>query len=419
MLKFLFFIVVFNLTIDCFSQTPTPGQLKITIESFKCLIKSWDGLVEFDGHGNEVFIDYGYRIYNPSNPGAFRSGAGYTSIFGSSGNSRIKAGTANAIGGIDNGNEVIVNTVVLNEHIDADNLIIFSPSVWEWDNSDNNFLNQFNMQLASDLNWMMTQSFPFLNTPVSFEDPLNGRFIKTTDKYSGYFPITKYNFLKALVNVQNNRPVGISTGTFREQLLALYVPAILLLDTKALITFYNHNKSAIENNHPERPSILSGIMEMTFTEDTYALTTSNGSYSLKLKVEFTPDMVPSLTPPPPPAKNTKQPLISKFPSQSINTTKENVVGKWVGTYGDGESSKPNFYSFQLNNDGTMQLVNERGAIIANGNYSVTNNVITGNYSYTKGSSISFIGTLLKNTISGTWGVGNNGSGGGKWVMNRN
>ncbi|MGB3008293.1 MAG: hypothetical protein WBC06_17390, partial [Chitinophagaceae bacterium] len=290
MKKTLLFILVMQLSIICFSQNPTSGQLKITIQSFKCINQSWDGFVEFDGHGNEVFIDYGYRIYNPANPGSAKPGAGFTAVYGSTGNGRIKAGTANTIGGIANGNEVQVNTLVLNEHVDADNLIIFSPSVWEWDNSNNGILNQFNGQLAVDLNWLMSQPYPFANIALNYNDPFSGRFIKTGDKYASYWPILKYNnILKPLINVQDNRPVGAKAGPLNGEIFALYNPALLLLDTKVLSAFYNYNKRLSEIHHPEKGSSLSGITEMIFTEETYNIATSNGSYSLKLKIEFTPD----------------------------------------------------------------------------------------------------------------------------------
>ena len=414
MKKYILFFFAIQLSVNCISQTPVPGQLKITIQSFKCINQSWDGFVEFDGHGNEVFIDYGYRIYNPSTPNSSKAGSGFTPVFGSAVNGQIKAGTASAIGGIANGNEIPVNILVLNEHVDADNIIIFSPSVWEWDNSNNDKLNLFNQQLATDLNWVMAQPNPFLNSPVSFEEPFNGRFIKIGDKYSSYWPITKYNsILKPLINVQENRPVGMQAGPYNDELFALYNPALLVLDTRVLITFYTHNIAAGTGHNPNRPDFLSGINEMIFTEETYNIATSNGSYSLKLKIEFTPDI--QSTPPPP--KYIKQPFTNKFPIQSDNTIKI-IVGKWVGTYDNGENTKPVFYSFQLNADGTMQLLNESGGVIANGTYTFTNNVVTGNYDYTNGSKFSFTGTMQNNTLGGTWGSSNNVSNGGKWILNK-
>ena len=97
-------LLIFILASDrIFCQPPTPGQLKIIIESFKCINKSWDGFVELDGPGSEVFLDFSYRIYNPSNPVSPKTGLGQTPIFGSHVNGNIKAGTASPNGGIENG----------------------------------------------------------------------------------------------------------------------------------------------------------------------------------------------------------------------------------------------------------------------------------------------------------------------------
>lgn len=312
MIKYFLLFVALSFSVLCFSQYPAPGQLKITIESFKCINPSWDGFIEFDGHGNEVFIDFGFKIYNPSNLSTSKAGAGTTKIFGSNVNGQTQVGTASPIGGIAKGDEVKVNIVALDEHVDLDDIIIFSPSVWEWDNPNNIILNLFNSQLAVDLNWLTTQPYPFANTSIIGEDFFSKRFIKTGDKYPNYWPILKYNnILKPLFNVQDNRPVGAQAGPVNGEQFALYNPALLLLDAKVLSAFYNHNKSVIEGHHPERGQIVSGITEMIFTENTYAIETSNGSYSLKLKIAFTPDVAAS------------SPLISN-PTRITNTIKKDM-----------------------------------------------------------------------------------------------
>lgn len=414
MKKYVLFLFVL-LSVNALGQTPTAGQLKITIASFKCINKSWDGLVEFDGHGNEVFISYGYRIYNPAAPASARPGTGYTPVFGSTGDGRVRAGTANAIGGIDNGNEIPVNSVIVNERIDAGEIFLLSPSVWEWDNFNNGDWDMFNRQLANDLNWAVAQTYPFANANISYNDPFNGRFIKMTDRYNAYFPITKYNFLKKLVNVQDNRPIGIKAGPFNGETLALYNPALLILDTRTLAAYYYHNKSVSESTYRDRPDYVSSFIEFTFTEETYGITTSNGSYSLKLKIEFIPDQKPAapITP-----KYTKQPLATTLSTPSENTILPAAAGKWMGTFGHGENSNTDFYSFQLNADGTMQVLNNVGGTIANGKYTISRNVITGSYTYSDGPVFSFTGTVANNTMSGTWGSVNSVNNGGKWMMTK-
>ena len=165
-----------------------------------------------------------------------------------------------------------------------------------------------------------------------------------------------------------------------------------------------------------RTSFINGV-DIPFKENTYAIETSNGSYSVFLRIEFTPD-IQSTPPLPPTPKYTKEPFINKLPIQPINTKNVNVTGRWTGTYGNEKNNNTSFYSFQLNADGTMQLLNESGGIIANGNYTFVNNVFSGNYKYGSGSEFSVTGTMQNNILSGTWGSNKNVSGAGKWVVNK-
>lgn len=427
MKKYILFFFAIQFSINCISQTPTPGQLKITIASFKCINQSWDGLVEFDGHGNEVFIDYGYRIYNPSTPNSSKAGAGFTPVFGSAVNGQIKAGTASAIGGIANGNEIVVNILVLNEHVDADNLILFSPSVWEWDNSNNDRLNLFNQQLATDLNWLMAQPYPFLNASTNSNDPYNGRFIKIGDKYSTYWPILKYNtILKPLFNVQDNRPVGAQSGPFNGELLALYNPALLVLDTRVLMGVYNYNQYVRDNangTHPERPrNFISGIVEMVFTENTYAIETSNGSYSLKLKIEFTPD-ASSTSPLTGTPTRTITTIKKDMPvkNMNINNSFIPVVGNWSGTQTNDYGLYPQNIAFELTGNKEYLIKDMNGVLAAKGTYTFSNNIINGSYKLlSSGETISFTGTFDPNTqkLSCSLGMGTATTGQGKWIVSK-
>lgn len=442
MKKSLFFLMAKALFINCFSQSTAPGQLKITIESIKCNIKSWDGFVEFDGHGNEVSATYSYRIYNPSNPAAARSGMDETVIFGSNVNGMTRAGTQTPdLGGINNGDVIPVGKQIMNEHINADDYIIIAPTLWEMDGPKTTTFNSFNAQLENDLNWVTNQPFPFATTPVNYENPYGSRVTKIYDKYS-YGQATKYhnifkNFLCPGVG-QGNKPVDVRSGIFNNECMVIYPPTLLALDTRVLMAVYNHNRSVSSSTHRERGSIISGFTEIKFIENTYAVATSNGSYSLTLRIEFTPDQQ-TISPPPPapiaPAapKYTKQPVVNTFPNQppntikgngqqataSANTIKVNIAGNWTGTFGDGESNSPNYYSFRLNADGTMQVVAANGNVIANGNYTYTNNQLTGTYTYNGSGTFSFSAAMESNaTLNGTWGSGANVRGGGRWIMSR-
>jgi hypothetical protein len=101
-------------------------------------------------------------------------------------------------------------------------------------------------------------------------------------------------------------------------------------------------------------------------------------------------------------------------------SQNNFVGRWVGTWGNGTQENPNYYSFHFNGDGTLQLYNQSNEVIANGTYQVTGNQITGSYNYTTGGTFSVSGSVdAAGILRGTWGSGNNVSGGGRWVMNSN
>ena len=426
MKKYYFFFFAIQLCVNGFSQTPTSGQLKIIIESFKCLNQSWDGFVEFDGHGNEVFINYGYRVYNPSNPSSMKPGAGFTSVYGSAGNGRIQAGTASAIGGIANGNVVMVNTPVLNERVEADNLILFSPSVWEWDNSNNNTLNLYNQQLATDLNWVMGQPYPFLNTTNDRNNPYNGRFTYIGQMYRDYRPIVKYStILNPLINVQNNRPVGAGLGLFNGEKFAIYNPAVLILDAKVLMEVYSHNKwvSEIPLTIRDRPSRVSELVEMVFTENTYAIVTSNGSYSLKLKIEFTPD-APAPAPASPPKWSVTAPAKTiKMASPGANFPRIPffVNGTWSGTQTNDSGLYPQAISFQLTNTGEFIMADQSGTVAAKGSYSIVGNIFSGSFKqFSDSSTYSFSGTYDGNTqiISGSLGSDTATTGQGKWTVTK-
>ena len=396
-------------TFNCYSQATAPGQLKIYIVSFKCINQSWNGLIEFDGHGNEVFMNYGYRVYNPLNVGSVKPGAGFTPVYGSTENGRIQAGTANAIGGIANGNVVMVNTPVLNEHVEADDLIIFSPSVWELYNSNNNILNLYYQQLATNLNWVMGQPYLFLNAPIN-NNPYGGRCLKILDRYTGYRPALKYNnILKPLIDVQDNRSIGMASTSSNGVTTAFYRPAILVLDTKVAMEVYNHNKYVKENTstHPERARSISEEVEMVFNEYPYAIETSNGSYSLKLKIEFIPDV--PVTAPVLPTK-----WVSSAPAKTFNTNNQNLPGRnikitnkalflsgdWSGIQTNDLGLSPQPISFQLSNADEFIMADENGLVAAKGNYSISGNNFSGSHKQlSDGSTYSLIGTYDPNMQS--------------------
>ena len=428
--KYFSFLFVL-LSINVLGQpSPTAGRLKVTIESFKCINKSWDGFVEFDGHGNEVSVNFSYRIYSPSNPGAARKNSGGSVIFGSNVNGMTRAGTQTPdLGGINNGDVINVSLPVMDEHINADEYIIIAPTVWEWDGPEKNTLNNFNPQLEMDLDFAVGQPFPFASTPIDYRDPFRDRVGKIFDKYRSYGQAIKYhNVFKDFFcpgNTQGNRVMGISAGNFNNQCMVIYPPTLVLLDTKTLYAQHINNLGGVAgDSHAAKESRgwpqIPGI-NVHYTENSYAIQTSNGSYDVFLKIEFTPDYLsnpPASTTTAPPPKYSKPPVvINTISTPSENTAIPAIAGTWKGTFGYGENFNTDFYSFQLNADGTMQVLNNVGGTSANGKYTFSRNVVTGSYTYSEGSVFSFTGTVATNTMSGTWGNASNVNM-GKWVMTK-
>lgn len=432
MKKQLLFLVTIFFATKAFTQSQAPGQLKITLVSAKCINKSWDGIIEFDGHGNEIMAGFAYRVYNPANTGTVKPGAGGTAVFGSNVNGQTRAGSQTPnLGGINNGDVVPINQMLLNEHLSADDVVLFAPVLWEMDEVNNRTaVNLFNIQLANDLNWAMTQPFPFATTSIGYTNPYNERVIKIFDKYR-YGPALKYqNIFNNVVcpgNGQGNRVIGLRTGTFNNVCTIVYPPTLLCLDTRLLMSVVNHNKSVQANagsTHPERPSYISGVVEIVFTENTdHNISTSNGQYSIKLNIEFIPDVVSA------PVSNTMPPLTGSINNNTVFIKKSNgalnlnVVGNWSGKQVNSDGNYPQAVSFQLTNTGEIIFANaEKGEIGAKGTYTFSKGNINGSYTILSSNEvISFTGTLDPNTqkLNCTLGSENSTTNQGKWTMVRN
>lgn len=417
-----------------YSFSQTPGQLKITIESFKCINKSWDGLVEFDGHGNEVSVAYSYRIYSPSNINAARKGADGTVIYGSNVNGMTRGGTQTPdLGGITNGDVVPVYKPMLDEHINADEYIVIAPTVWEWDGPEKNTINKFNAQLETDLNWVMTQPYPFTNSPLTYSDPFNGRVFKIYDKYSYGQALKYHSIFKPIfcpLNTQGNKVIGINAGTFNNECLVVYPPTLLVLDTKLLYGLYinNHNAGNTGTSHAAKEAATDNINGVTinFKENTYAIETSNGSYSVTLGITFTPDQQPATNSAAP--KLTKQPFQNSIATQSAITKNlapaaysmntDFLNGVWKGVLTSNADTKNPPFLFKINNN-AFWLLNANGASLASGGYKIENNNFSATYFYPNGENYS-VHTVNYNPatkeLSGTWtGNGANAAKKGNWT----
>ena len=74
-------------------------------------------------------------------------------------------------------------------------------------------------------------------------------------------------------------------------------------------------------------------------------------------------------------------------SWSVTLGQSPIIGTWTGTYGTGGTTQtPNFFSLKFNADGTMQVLNQSGGVIAQGRAAISNNNVSGSYTYTGQSS---------------------------------
>jgi len=417
-------VICIHIAAMSFAQDKLAGRLKVSIETIKCIKQSWDGLIEFDGHGNEVSVNYSYRIYTPANPGASRKGAGGTPIFGSAINGMTRAGTQTPnLGGIKNGDIINVSKLLIDDRMNADDYIIIAPSVWEWDADQNNTFRDFNRQLETDLDWVITQTYPFANTEINSNDPFNGRTIKIFDKYR-YGPATKYqtifqSFLCPSIS-QGSKPVDVRSGSFNGGCLVIYPPTLIVLDTRVLNALFINNKSS---QYREGPNYITGI-NIPFVENTYAVTTSNGSYSIFLKIEFIPDPVASNSGPTgrPTRINTninKGAMIKGNNNLMIGVSP--LIGTWNGTQTNDYGQYPQAVSFELTKNGEYLVKDVNGTLASKGSYTFSNNTVTGSYKQlSSGETFSFTGTYDPATqkLNCSQGPGSSTTGQGKWVVTK-
>jgi hypothetical protein len=417
------------------SSLEVPGRLKVSIENVKCHSKSWDGVVEFDGHGNEVSVTYSYRIYARSNWAAVKKGGDGTVIYGSNVNGMTRAGTQTPnLGGIKEGDKVDIFKTMFDEHIEAGDYIIIAPNVWEWDGPEKNTINSFNAQLEMDLDWATKQAYPFPDASINAPKPFDNRVFKIFDKYR-YGPALKYQSIFSPIicngNIQGNRIIGLNAGGSGPACQIAYPPTLLVLDTRVLGALYLNNQNAIRsaNAGTSGPKLINGT-EIWFEESTYNIQSSNGTYSVFLRIEFTPDVLPSFSPSNTspngltgtPTKNVGT-IKKDFPSKNLNISNTNlaVAGNWAGTKTTDTGLYPENFGLELTTNGEVLMKDIYGNVAVRGTYTFANNSITGSYKQLSSGETYSIGCSFDpNTqkISGTLGSGNAVTGQGKFTLSR-
>lgn len=418
------------------------GRVRISFVGFDCYRETWDDILQADGKGDEVYFNFGFSLANKNGITRLKYEK-RTPVYGDATgpfSNRISAGSCtdlfgNMRGGIKAGDTYRCNDIIGEYDMENGDFLTIVPTAWELDPIADN-LNSFTSTMSSFYESMNQKLGPIMT----------GLNIATGNIKGIIFQCTTLGINKIMaggnqgeLGKPGTRPIGMEkSGAFTPQAVAL--------STQNLATITTSNMG-----------FGTGVIAVNYDENLVGNARDHGNYTMLIKVEFIPKTVSgtntnpaapppprtgntpppppppaprtgSTAPPPPPAGNVPPPPPSAGSTgnnSSGNLRKlsapvsKTIAGRWTGTYGNGNARTPNFYSFQLNTDGRMQLLAANGSVIANGTYTFSNNQLTGNYSYTSSGTYSFSATLSGNTLTGTWGSGNNQQGGGNWVMTKN
>jgi hypothetical protein len=402
------------------------GRVKVSFAGFKCLRETADDFLHLDGKVDEIFLRFYFTVADRNGNTKLKYG-NQTDIYGDNhgpfGN-RINAGSAvdlfgNLKGGIKGGDNYYCNNIIGEYDLAAGDVLTVVPTIWEWD-PGNGYESAFDASIEGAYTVMNQKASNLSNQRFGSANGLG------SSDMLGLFLIDAGSFLslKAFFNVVGEltpkpRPIGITkTGE--------YSPKAALFNANVMqqIAASNFGYGA-------------GVIPIQYNEEALGNVRDHGNYIVLLKVEFTPKpgSINNSAPPPPPSSgyNNSAPPPPPPPAASTGnksptgnlrkasrpSTGNSIGGTWSGTYGNGESNNPNFYSFRLNADATMQVIAANGNVMASGNYTYSNDQLTGSYTYTNGGVFSFSAIMdINGALNGTWGSGNNVRGGGRWVMTR-
>lgn len=103
-------------------------------------------------------------------------------------------------------------------------------------------------------------------------------------------------------------------------------------------------------------------------------------------------------------------------------TSSGVAGLYEGKYGLGSGSSVVFFSFNLKPDGVLEELDETGAIIGKGIWTITGKNFYGTSNYlppaTNKFAVKATYDATAKKLTGTWGYGNNDANGGNWHMTK-
>lgn len=386
------------------------GRIRISFAGFDCYRETWDDILHTDGLGDEVFFNFNC-VLGDKNGNTKLSYDKRTPVYGDAGgafSNRVNVGSwvgINHVGGIKGGDTYRCNDIIGEYDMADGDILTVIPTGWEHDPIADNSASFF-ATLRNTYATITQKSAPYINTYHAVTANWVWLIINAIN-----FDISKTKPAgdQGELGRAGTRPLGMEkNGDFS--------PKLVLLSTSYLTRLSNSDMGYGK-----------GVIAVNYDEVSLGNLRDHGNYNILLKVEFFPSQnttaSTSSSTTTQPATNltykTAKTTYSKTVTQNTTTATTSVAGIWKGTWGNGTNNGPNFYSFQLNADGTMKLLDVNGNSIASGRYSFANNQLSGTYNYNGNpNSYSFAGSLSDVQLNGTWGVGTNTSGSGRWIMNK-
>jgi hypothetical protein len=393
------------LTIITHSLLAQAGRIRISFAGFDCYRETWDDILHSDGKGDEVFFTFAFTQAD-RNGNTKMSYDKRTGVYGDATGpfrNRISAGSwvdvfGNNRGGIKAGDNFRCNDLIGEYDLADGDVLTIVPIGWEHDPIADN--SQGTMSVIKGM-------YNAINQKVA---PIMIGFNVLTGNIAGVVMNSASLGLSSIkaggdqgeLGKAGTRPIGMQKyGDFSPKLVALNTP----------------NLSTIVNSNF---GFGNGIIAVNYDEVEAGNLRDHGIYSILLKVEYfpaAPTPTPAPAPAPAPANNAAGKKLD-YRKPVLASTTTSMPGTWKGTYGNGSNNSPSFYSFKLNADGTMQVLDVNNVVIASGTYVFGNNQLSCTYKYNNGSTFSAAATLSGSQLDGTWGSGNSANGGGRWIMSK-
>jgi len=398
-------------TLSSWSQT---GRVRISFAGFDCIRETWDDILNTDGKGDEVYFTFSFLL-GDKNGNTKLNYEKRTPVYGDATgqfSNRISVGSCvdmfnNNKGGIKAGDNYRTSLLLGEYDMTNGDILTVIPTGWEQDPIADNQAS-FSSTIQS-IGYSINQKIAPLAIGIGILTMDPTAIILGASQLG--MPKLKAGGEQGELGKPGTRPIGMEKyGDFSPKFLAITTPNLAFLSNSDM-------------------GFGKGVIAVHYDETAVGNLRDHGIYTILIKIEFVPSQttntVNNTSPTSSPsntATNQTYKIATPQPIQNIPSTVASpvaITGIWKGTYGNGSNNNPNFYSFQLNADGTMQVLDGSGRSIATGTYRFTNNQISGTYRYTaNNSAFSFAATLNGSKLNGTWGSGTSVSGGGLWVMTK-